>query len=146
MSFVNLQFWALFLPLCFAAYALARSARGQNLVRLLASLVLYAGYDCKYVLLLLLCTAIGYLGGRLGGRDRRCCIAAAVLLLLVLLVFKYTGFLLGGLGAALGFSLPAILLPVGLSFYVFQSCSYLFDVYNGKLEPVRVVISYALSV
>ena len=146
MSFVNLQFWALFLPLCFAVYAMVRSARGQNLVLLLASLVFYASYDYKYVLLLLLCTGLGYLGGRLSGRDRRCCIAAAVLLLLVLLVFKYTGFLLGGLGAALGFSLPAILLPVGLSFYVFQSCSYLFDVYNGKLEPERDVISYALFV
>lgn len=146
MSFVNLQFWALFLPLCFTVYAMMRSARGQNLVLLLACLVFYASYDYKYVLLLLLCIGLGYLGGRLGGRDRRCCIAAAVLLLLLLLLFKYTGFLLGGLGAALGFSLPAILLPVGLSFYVFQSCSYLFDVYNGKLEPERDLVSYGLFV
>ena len=70
MSFVNLQFWALFLPVCFAVYAMARSARGQNLVLLLASLVFYASYDYKYVLLLLLCTGLGYLGGRLRSKSQ----------------------------------------------------------------------------
>ena len=129
MSFVNLQFWALFLPLSFLAYALMRSAKGQNAVLLLASLVFYASYDLKYLLLLVFCTALGYLGGRLGGRDRRIYIAAALGELLVLLVFKYTGFALGSIQSLTGlnFSLPEILLPVGLSFYVFQSCSYLFD-------------------
>ncbi len=148
MSFVNLQFWALFLPLCFLVYALMRSARGQNAVLLLASLVFYASYDFKYLLLLLACTAIGYLGGRLGSRDKRIYIAAAVAELLVLLAFKYTGFVLGSIGSltSLNFSLPEILLPVGLSFYVFQSCSYLFDLYNHKLEPERDIISYGLFV
>lgn len=151
MSFVNLQFWALFLPLCFLLYALMRSARGQNLVLLLASLVFYASYDLKYVLLLLCCTAITYIGGLLGGRDKRIYIAAAVLDLAVLLVFKYTGFVLGSIGAVLGrfglrFALPEILLPVGLSFYVFQSCSYLFDLHQGRVEPERDIISYGLFV
>lgn len=151
MSFVNLQFWALFLPLCFLLYALMRSARGQNLVLLLASLVFYASYDFKYVLLLLACTAVTYLGGLMGDRDKRIYIAAAVLDLAVLLVFKYTGFVLGSIGAVLGrfgltLSLPDILLPVGLSFYVFQSCSYLFDLYNGKVEPERDIISCGLFV
>lgn len=148
MSFVNLQFWALFLPLCFLAYALMRSAKGQNSVLLLASLVFYASYDLKYLLLLLACTAVGYLGGVLGGRDRRIYIAAALINLLVLLAFKYTGFALGSIQSLTGlnFSLPEILLPVGLSFYVFQSCSYLFDLYNGKLEPERDIIAYALFV
>ena len=148
MSFVNLQFWALFLPLSFLAYALMRSAKGQNAVLLLASLVFYASYDLKYPLLLVFCTALGYLGGRLGGRDRRIYIAAALGELLVLLVFKYTGFALGSIQSLTGlnFSLPEILLPVGLSFYVFQSCSYLFDLYNNKLEPERDIISYGLFV
>ena len=148
MSFVNLQFWALFLPLSFLAYALMRSAKGQNAVLLLASLVFYASYDLKYLLLLVFCTALGYLGGRLGGRDRRIYIAAALGELLVLLVFKYTGFALGSIQSLTGlnFSLPEILLPVGVSFYVFQSCSYLFDLYNNKLEPERDIISYGLFV
>lgn len=148
MSFVNLQFWALFLPLCFLVYAMMRSAGGQNAVLLLASLVFYASYDIKYLLLLIACTAISYLGGLLGARDRRIYIAAAVLDLTVLLVFKYTGFVLGSLQSLLGlsFKLPEILLPVGLSFYVFQSCSYLFDLYNGKLEAERNPINYGLFV
>lgn len=148
MSFVNLQFWALFLPLCFLAYAVMRSAKGQNAVLLLASLIFYASYDFKYLLLLLACTAISYLGGLLGERNRRIYIAAGVLNLAVLLVFKYTGFVLGSIQSLTGlnFSLPDILLPVGLSFYVFQSCSYLFDLYNGKLEPERNIIAYALFV
>lgn len=148
MSFVNLQFWALFLPLCFLAYALMRSAGGQNAVLLLASLVFYASYDIKYLLLLLGCTAVSYLGGLLGKRQRRIYIAAAVLNLMVLLVFKYTDFALGSIRSLTGlnFSLPEILLPVGLSFYVFQSCSYLFDLYNGKLEAERNPINYGLFV
>lgn len=148
MSFVNLQFWALFLPLCFLAYALMRSAGGQNAVLLLASLVFYASYDIKYLLLLLGCTAVSYLGGLLGKRQRRIYIAAAVLNLMVLLVFKYTDFALGSIRSLTGlnFSLPEILLPVGLSFYVFQSCSYLFDLYNGKLEAEENPINYGLFV
>lgn len=148
MSFVNLQFWALFLPLCFLAYALMRSAGGQNAVLLLASLVFYASYDIKYLLLLIGCTAVSYLGGLLGKRQRRIYIAAAVLNLLVLLVFKYTDFALGSIRSLTGlnFSLPEILLPVGLSFYVFQSCSYLFDLYNGKLEAEENPINYGLFV
>ena len=148
MSFVNLQFWALFLPVCFIAYALMRSAKGQNAVLLLASLVFYASYDLKYLLLLLTCTALSYLGGLLGSRDRRIYIAAGILELLVLLLFKYTGFALGSIQSLTGldFSLPQILLPVGLSFYVFQSCSYLFDLYNNKLEAERDIISYGLFV
>ena len=148
MSFVNLQFWALFLPLCFLAYALMKSAGGQNAVLLLASLVFYASYDIKYLLLLLGCTAVSYLGGILGNRNSRIYIAAAVLNLLVLLVFKYTDFALGSIQSLIGlnFSLPEILLPVGLSFYVFQSCSYLFDLYNGKLEAERNPINYGLFV
>lgn len=148
MSFVNLGFWALFLPLCFLAYALMRGVRGQNAVLLLASLIFYGSYDIKYLLLLLTCTVVSYLGGLLGGRDRRIYIVAAVLDLAVLLVFKYTGFVLGSIQSLLGlnFSLPEILLPVGLSFYVFQSCSYLFDLYDGKLEPERNIINYGLFV
>ena len=148
MSFVNLQFWALFLPLCFLAYALMRSAGGQNAVLLLASLVFYASYDIKYLLLLIGCTAVSYLGGLLGKRQRRIYIAAAVLNLMVLLVFKYTDFALGSIRSLTGlnFSLPEILLPVGLSFYVFQSCSYLFDLYNGKLEAEENPINYGLFV
>lgn len=148
MSFVNLQFWALFLPLCFLAYALMRSAGGQNAVLLLASLVFYASYDIKYLLLLIGCTAVSYMGGLLGKRQRRIYIAAAVMNLLVLLVFKYTDFALGSIRSLTGlnFSLPEILLPVGLSFYVFQSCSYLFDLYNGKLEAEENPINYGLFV
>ena len=53
MSFVNLQFWLLFLPLCFGLYAAMPGVLSRNAVLLLASLLFYASYDLKYVLLLL---------------------------------------------------------------------------------------------
>ena len=151
MSFVNLQFWLLFLPLCFGLYAAMPGVLSRNAVLLLASLLFYASYDLKYVLLLLCCTALTYLGGLAGRKNRRVYILTAALNLAVLLVFKYTGFILGNLGALLGrfgisLAAPAILLPVGLSFYVFQSCSYLFDLYNGRVEPERNIINYGLFV
>lgn len=149
MSFVDIGFWALFLPLCLLCYGLARSARGQDLVLVAASLVFYASYDLAYLPLLILCTLISYLAGRLSVKSRRWLILGAAAELGILLVFKYTGFFLGSLESlvpGLNMSLPKILLPVGLSFYVFQSCSYLFDVYNGKLMPERDLISYSAFV
>ncbi len=158
MSFVSFQFWAVLLPLCFLAYVLAgRTARGQNIVLLIASVIFYGSYDLKYLLILALSIAVTYLGGRIGAaqtgaeKQDRVYTWAFVVNILILIVFKYTNFLLGNLNSVLGLfgvsiALPKMLLPVGLAFYTFQSSTYLLDLKSGKTEPERDLINYSLFV
>ena len=158
MSFINFNFWALFLPLCFAVYAIfGKTARIQNIILLLASVLFYSSYDYKYFIVLALSIAVTYLGGYIGSRQEnkekagKVYTAALVVNLLILVICKYTPFLLGNLNSVLGIfgmsvSLPAILLPVGLSYYVFQSSTYLLDLKTGRAEVEKDVINYALFV
>jgi len=127
----------------------------QNLVLLTASIVFYGLYDFKYIFLLALCIAVTKLGGDLGCRallrgkaGKKIYLAALVLNLLILVVFKYTGFILGNLNEVFrcSITIPDILLPVGLSFYIFQSTSYLLDLYCERIKPEKSIIDYALFV
>lgn len=158
MLFVSFRFWAILLPLCVLLYfVLGKTARGQNIVLLIASVIFYASYDLKYLLILALSIAVTYIGGRLGSKQAdkskadKIYVWALVLNLLILVVFKYTNFLLGNLNLLLGLfgvqiAMPSILLPVGLAFYTLQSSTYLLDLKNGKAEPEYDIINYSLFV
>lgn len=158
MSFVSIQFWALLLPLCFLLYVLfGKTARGQNLVLLAASAIFYGSYDVKYLLILALSITVTYLGGLIGAKQvdevkaKRIYTLAFVLNLMILVIFKYTGFLIGNLNSILGLfgvsiAMPDILLPVGLAFYTFQSSTYLLDLKSGKCEVEKDIINYSLFV
>lgn len=163
MSFTSYEFLLVFFPavllLCWASF---RHIRIQNVVLLAASVIFYACFDVRSLLPLALCTLITYAGGLLihACRQDACSarlarvayISALVLNFSILLVCKYTGFLLNNVNAVLApfgksISIPAILLPVGLSFFIFQSSSYLFDLWKGKLaEPERSLVRYGLFV
>ena len=59
MLFVSFRFWAILLPLCVLLYfVLGKTARGQNIVLLIASVIFYASYDLKYLLILALSIAV----------------------------------------------------------------------------------------
>lgn len=158
MSFVSFQFWALLLPLCFLFYVLCgKTVRGQNIVLLAASVIFYASYDLKYLLVLAMSIAVTYLGGRIGSEQKsekkrsRVYTWAFILNLIILIVFKYTGFLLGNINLVLSLfgvsiAMPKLLLPVGLAFYTFQSSTYLLDLKSGKGEPEKDLINYSLFV
>lgn len=158
MTLVSIEFLALLLPITFVLYVLCgRTARGQNIVLLLASAVFYGCYDIKYLLVLAASIAVTYLGGLIGSKQEdknkagKIYSAALIINLLLLVVFKYTNFILGNVNSLLGvfglsITMPKILLPVGLSFYVFQSSTYLMDLKSGKAQPERDIINYALFV
>lgn len=158
MTLVSIEFLALLLPITFIFYVLCgKTARGQNIVLLAASAVFYGCYDLKYILVMAASIALTYAGGLLGSRQENKEKAGKiyslflVMNLLLLVVFKYTRFILGNVNTLLGLfglsvSIPAILLPVGLSYYVFQSSTYLLDLKSGKTEPERDIINYALFV
>ena len=160
MNFTSIPFLMFFLPPALLAHYAVRSKAGANAVLLGFSLLFYGLYDAKYLLFLAFSILVTFCAGLYSrklyaqGTERAgstVLYSALFLNILVLLVCKYTGFalsnvnqLLRPLGIAL--EVPQILLPVGLSFYVFQSSSYLLDIQSGKLEPEQNILNYALFV
>ena len=155
MVFSSVVFLCFFLPLTLALYyAAPRPAR--NAVLLLASLVFYAWGEPVYLFLMLFTIALNYASGlairalRARGRSAKPALIGAVVLNLGLLAwFKYAGFLartlrlLPGLGAL---PVPAIALPIGISFYIFQSLSYTIDVYRGEVPAQRSLLRFGTYV
>ena len=147
MSFVSVAF-LVFLPLVFLLYwALQRHLRCQNIALLTASYVFYAWWDWRFLFLILITSASSFTSGLIMPKTshKRWVLTACVLLNLGILgVFKYYGFFIDNLQAMLaplGIALDAptlhLILPVGISFYTFQSLSYAIDVYRGTLTPTR---------
>lgn len=127
---------------------------------LVTSYFFYMCWNAQYALLLLFSTAITYLSGLLlyHWKDRRIgrklVVAVSLIINLgILFVFKYLDFAmdtLQSIGARIGVTIaePAfsLLLPVGISFYIFQAVGYMIDIYRGKLEPEKNFLRYALFV
>ncbi|MGD8413451.1 MAG: MBOAT family protein, partial [Candidatus Latescibacterota bacterium] len=156
MLFNSLEF-AAFLPTVFLLYwfVLNRSVRGQNLFILVASYVFYGWWDWRFLALIIVSSTVDYaVGLRLpsatGKVDRRILLGCSLLVNLGMLgFFKYFDFFAASLAEALGaigivispFTLNVVL-PVGISFYTFQTLSYTIDVYRRKIEPTRDWIAF----
>lgn len=152
MSFASLSFLLFFPTAALVYWVLPKRARPAWL--LLASYVFYMWSQPACGLLMAACTLVTYAGAlgiaRTASRTRRRLWASvcAGLCLGILAVFKYAGFFADTL-CALGLSGPRgfdILVPVGISFYTFQSIGYLIDVYRGDLAPEKSLLRYALFV
>ena len=153
MVFSGAVFLYAFLPLTLAVYALAPQ-RGRNAVLLIASLLFYAFGEPVYVLLLLLSSVSNWalslcIERRRGTRTAKLALAVSVLLNLGLLgFFKYADFFLTTVNGLFGLSLPltGVRLPLGISFYTFQTMSYTIDVYRGHVRPQRNLATFATFV
>jgi alginate O-acetyltransferase complex protein AlgI len=132
--------------------------RAQNRMLLAASLIFYGWWDWRFLGLLFLSAGIDYVAGRgmegaVPARRRRLLVLSMCSNLGILAAFKYFGFFAGSLAAVLETvglrpDLPTlqIVLPVGISFYTFQSMSYTIDVYRGHLAAVRSPLLFFLFV
>lgn len=141
MLFSSLEFLYLFLPLTLTIYFLS-PRRARNAVLLTSSLIFYAWGEPKYVFLMLAAITANYLFALLLARHRtRLCLFIAVAFnVLLLFFFKY----LAPIGNALGAkSISYIALPIGISFYTFQTISYIVDVYRGDVNAERSIIRLA---
>ena len=154
MVFSSLTFLYVFLPLVFAAYFLVPQ-RWKNLTLLVFSLVFYAWGEPLYILLMLGSTAVDFGAGLLldrfdqNARARKAIIIASIAIsLLTLGVFKYASFFVGSINSAFGLTLldPNLPLPIGISFYTFQSMSYTIDLYWRKIPVQRSFLNYAMYV
>jgi alginate O-acetyltransferase complex protein AlgI len=149
MVFSSLFFVFVFLPVSLAAYYLV-PRRGRNLCLMLFSLVFYAWGEPVYVLLMLFAVCFDYAAGRLmerakSPRGRKAVLAVAVCVDVGMLgFFKYAGLFAKTAAALTGLPVPApqVALPIGISFYTFESISYIVDVYRGDAPAQKNFVSF----
>ncbi|MBZ0269451.1 MBOAT family protein [bacterium] len=154
MLFHSLTFW-IFLPIVLIAFY-ATPLRIGRLVLLAASYVFYMWWNPWLVSLIAASTALDYwVGARLAATDnprrRRTLLATSVAANLGLLcTFKYLDFFTTSFALLFGIDPSSvalhIVLPVGISFYTFQSMSYTIDIYRRQLAPVKAFSEFALYV
>ncbi|MEX1312310.1 MAG: MBOAT family O-acyltransferase [Candidatus Sulfomarinibacteraceae bacterium] len=158
MIFTEFRF-LFFFAVVFVVRWMLRDLRAQKLWLLACSYLFYAAWDWRFLSLIWISTAVDYLVGlRLGAEHdpsrRRLWVSVSIVANLGILgVFKYFNFfaetlasLLALLGLPVAHDVLDIILPVGISFYTFQTMSYSLDIYRGRLEPTRSVRDLALFV
>jgi D-alanyl-lipoteichoic acid acyltransferase DltB (MBOAT superfamily) len=158
MLFNSFEF-LLFLPAVFVLYwfVFNKNLNLQNLLILLSSYVFYGWWDYRFLLLIFLSTIVDYLIGlsistELSQKNKKMLLGCSILFNIgVLGFFKYYNFFIDSwidLLGSIGYDVKSvwtlnIILPVGISFYTFQTMSYTIDIYRKKLEPTKDFISFA---
>lgn len=156
MVFSSFVFLLVFLPLVLLLYFIC-PARFRNFVLMVASLIFYAWGEPVYVLVMLFSTVFDYTNGRLiehFKKKEHLGKAKAVLVidlcgnLAILGFFKYADFVIGNINSitGAGLSLLNIALPIGISFYTFQTMSYTIDVYRGEVAAQHNILTFATYV
>lgn len=160
MLFNSLDF-AIFLPVVFLLYWFVTNSnlKAQNLLLVLASYFFYGWWDWRFLSLILFSTLVDYTVGialstQENQRKRKLLLWTSILFNLGFLgFFKYYNFFLDNFISAFSFfgtEIQAnslnIILPVGISFYTFQTLSYTIDVYKRKLEPTKDIIAFSAFV
>lgn len=156
MVFSSVVFLFRYLPLVLLLYfAVPKCAR--NFILFAVSLLFYAWGEPVYVVLMIFSTLVDYTHGllvdkykRLGrmGAARAALISSVVINLALLGFFKYSGFVVDTINSIFGLSIPfaGVALPIGISFYTFQTMSYTIDVYTGAAKPQKNIISFGAYV
>ena len=151
----------LFLPIVFGLYwfVVQRNLRAQNVLLVLASYVLYGWWDWRFLGLIAFSTVVDYLVGlqidsAQEKRIKKQWLAVSLVVNLGLLCyFKYSNFFIdswvdarAAAGVTMHVSSLKVILPVGISFYTFQTLYHSIDIYRGTLKPTRSFINFAAFV
>lgn len=154
MLFSSIVFLFTFLPITLVLYYLV-PGRIKNFVLLIASLIFYAWGEPIYIFLMIASILFNYISGidiarNLGHKvaAKRSLIFNIVVNLCILGFFKYEGFVLGSINSILPIDIPyrELALPIGISFYTFQTMSYIIDVYRGNVRVQLNIMDFALYV
>lgn len=153
MVFSSVLFLFRFLPIFMICYFLV-PGRMKNLILLVGSLFFYAWGEPVYVVLMLFSTVSDYIHGRLIDRFRGrkaatvFLVSSIVINLLLLGFFKYADFLIQTVNSVAGTGLPLLNLPlpIGISFYTFQTMSYSIDVYRGEAKVQKNLLDFGVFV
>ena len=156
MLFLTTEFLLAF-ALLLAGYWLVRERRGQNWLLLAASLIFYGWVEPWWVLLILTTCVVDFTAAQLltdrPGQRKRWLVLSLVTNFSILATYKYFDFFASSVARVLReFGMEAhpfllqVALPAGISFYTFQSASYVVDVYRGRMEVRRSLPEYILFV
>lgn len=160
MIFNSLEF-AIFLPIVFCLYwfVFNRELRWQNWLIFISSYVFYGWWDWRFLFLIFISTWIDYTIGGLMPKEtdlrrRKMLLGVSLVANLgMLFAFKYYNFFADSFNAAFTFfgssfsvSSLRVILPVGISFYTFQTLSYTIDVYRGTLKPAKSFVDFSAFV
>jgi len=160
MHFNSLDF-AVFLPIVFILYWFVanRNLKLQNFLIVIASYTFYGWWDWRFLSLIIFSTVVDYSIGVLLSKEEKV-LKRKILLWTSIIVnlgflgfFKYYNFFLDNFISAFSFfgmeinaNSLNIILPVGISFYTFQTLSYTIDVYKRKLEPTKDIVAFSAFV
>jgi D-alanyl-lipoteichoic acid acyltransferase DltB (MBOAT superfamily) len=156
MLFNSIDF-AIFVPIVFLLYwfVVNKNLKLQNFLIVIASYLFYGWWDWRFLSLILFSTVVDYTVGVLLSKEER--VQKRKILLWISIIvnlgflgfFKYYNFFVDNFVSAFSFfgtkindNSLNIILPVGISFYTFQTMSYTIDVYNRKLEPTKDFIAF----
>ncbi len=155
----NSETFILFFAVTYTLYLMTKGRRGQNRLLLVASYVFYGWWDWRFLSLIALSTVVDFFLAKnikaSTDKDTRkkLMLTSVGVNLSILGFFKYFNFfvdsttnLLGSFGIQPDFVTLNIVLPVGISFYTFQTLSYTIDVYREKMEPTDDFLDFALFV
>jgi len=161
MLFNSIEF-LLFLPIVFVLYwfVFNKNIKHQNLLILVSSYFFYGWWDYRFLSLIILSTIVDYVIGlnisnQSSKKNQKILLWCSVLFNLgVLGFFKYYNFFIESwidLFSSIGYEINSvwtlnIILPVGISFYTFQTMSYTIDIFKGKLNPTKDFVSFAAFV
>ncbi|MEG0805306.1 MAG: MBOAT family O-acyltransferase, partial [Lachnospiraceae bacterium] len=156
MVFSSFTFLFAFLPAVLLLYFICPK-KFRNFILLAFSLLFYAWGEPIYVCIMLFSTVFDYVNGLLIGKFREnenekaakaVLIASVVINLGILCFFKYTDFFITNVNTLTGsgLNLLGIALPIGISFYTFQTLSYTIDVYRGNVEVQHNIINFGTYV
>ena len=158
MLFIEAQF-LLFFAVVFCLFWMLPTVFSRNLFLLLASYTFYAAWDYRFLTLIIGCTLANYYLGALLSRTRDAGLRRTILITAVignmgvLGVFKYFNFFadsLVSLGNSFGleasYTALHIVLPVGISFYLFQTTSYVIDIYKERIKPSEQLLEFGVYV
>ena len=154
MVFSELIFIFAFLPITLLIYY-AVPFKFKNFILLLSGLVFYSWGEPVYVLIMILSTLIDYTAGRVMARfedsakiRKAALIVSVVMNLSLLCIFKYSGMAVNTVNSIIGANIsnPNIPLPIGISFFTFQSMSYTIDLYRRQIKVQKSFVDFAAFV
>lgn len=154
MVFSSIPFLFFFLPLFLLIYFIVPK-RFKNFILLIFSLIFYAWGEPIYIILMVFSSLVDYTNGLLINKFKDNKVKSKIFMILsivinisLLSVFKYSGFLVSTINDIFHLSLssPNLPLPIGISFYTFQTMSYSIDVYRGNIKYEKNFINFFVYV
>ncbi len=154
MVFSSLIFIFEFLPITLFFHLIAKNIRLKNIILLIASLFFYAWGEPIWIIVLILSTFLNFISSQViennkGKRRRRNALIISISVnLAILIIFKYSAFIVENINliSPIKFLVPNIKLPIGISFYTFQTMSYTIDVYKKNTKAQKSFINLLMYV